>query len=149
MAQQKQIWPVPWGHRINPWPPLQVKDPALLWAVVCVGRRCGLDPMLLWLWCRPSSCTLIWPLAWELPYTTGTALKRLKKKKNPPAVAQVTAEVQVQSLAQECPYAAGVAIRKKKKKLTLDCAVPLQLHHCGLSCVLFIPNLRLSFKFPH
>ena len=36
--------------------------------------------MLLWLWCRPAAVSLIGPLAWELPYAAGTALK--KKKKN-------------------------------------------------------------------
>ena len=38
-------------------------------AVSCgVGRRCGLDPMLLWLWCRPVATALIRPPAWEPPY---------------------------------------------------------------------------------
>ena len=49
-----------------------------------VGHRCGLDPELLWLWCRPAATTLIRPLAWEPPYSAGTALeeaKRQKKKK--------------------------------------------------------------------
>ena len=38
-----------------------------------VGLRCGLDPALLWLWCRP--------LAWEPPYAAGAALEETKKKK--------------------------------------------------------------------
>ena len=49
-----------------------------------VGRRRGLDPMLLWLWHRPAAAALIWPLAWELPYAVGVAqemAKRPKKKK--------------------------------------------------------------------
>ena len=46
-----------------------------------VGRRCGSDPGLLWLWCRPAATAPNLPLAWELPYATGAALKRLKKKK--------------------------------------------------------------------
>ena len=37
--------------------------------------------MLLWLWCRPAAAAPIRPLAWELPYTTGAALKSQKKKK--------------------------------------------------------------------
>ena len=37
--------------------------------------------MLLWLWCRPGAAALIQPLAWELPYALGGALKRQKKKK--------------------------------------------------------------------
>ena len=37
-----------------------------------VGRRLGLDPALLWLWCRP--------VAWEPPYAAGAALKKTKRK---------------------------------------------------------------------
>ena len=46
-----------------------------------VGRRCSLDPALLWLWCRPAPTAPIQPLAWEPPYAMGTALKRQKDKK--------------------------------------------------------------------
>ena len=47
-----------------------------------VGRRCGLDHMLLllWLWFRPAVAAWIQPLAWELPYATGAALKSKKLK---------------------------------------------------------------------
>ena len=48
-----------------------------------IGRRRGSDPMLLWLWCRPVTTALIRPLAWELPYATGAALKRQKGPKKP------------------------------------------------------------------
>ena len=41
-----------------------------------VGHTCGLDPALLWLWCRMAAAALIRPLAWELPYATSAALKR-------------------------------------------------------------------------
>ena len=47
-----------------------------------VGHRLGLDPLVLWLWCRPAAVAPIPPLAWELPYAMGMALKRQKKKKN-------------------------------------------------------------------
>ena len=51
-------------------------------AKICgFGCRCGLDPMLLWLWWRLAAVGLIQPLAWELPCTTGAALKQKKKKK--------------------------------------------------------------------
>ena len=46
-----------------------------------VGRRLGLDPSLLWLWCRPAATALIRPLGWEPPYAVGAALKRQKTKK--------------------------------------------------------------------
>ena len=45
-----------------------------------VGHRRGLDPMLLWLWCRLAAAALIGPLAWEPPYAEDAALKRKKKK---------------------------------------------------------------------
>ena len=35
--------------------------------------------MLLWLWCRLAAVALIQPLAWEIPYAVGVALKRKKK----------------------------------------------------------------------
>ena len=44
-----------------------------------VGLRRGLDPVLLWLWL--AAVALIQPpLAWELPYATGVALKSKEKK---------------------------------------------------------------------
>ena len=46
-----------------------------------VGHRCGSDPVLLWLWTRPAAVAPIQPLAWELPYAAGVALKRPKKKR--------------------------------------------------------------------
>ena len=46
-----------------------------------VGRRCGSDPKLLWLWCRPVATAPIRPLAWELPYATDVVLKSKKEKK--------------------------------------------------------------------
>ena len=49
-----------------------------------VDCRRGLDPVLLWLWCRPVVTAPIGPLAWEPPYAAGAAqetAKRQKKKK--------------------------------------------------------------------
>ena len=43
----------------------------------CIRRR-GSDPMLPWLWRRLVAAALIQPLAWELPYAVGAALKRPK-----------------------------------------------------------------------
>ena len=51
-------------------------------AVNCgVGRRCGSDPTLLGLWCRPAAVALIGSLAWELPHAAVVALKKQKNKK--------------------------------------------------------------------
>ena len=46
-----------------------------------VGYRQGLDPVLLWLWLGPAAAAAICPLAWELPYAVGAALKSKSKKK--------------------------------------------------------------------
>ena len=50
-----------------------------------VGHRCGSDPALLCLWCRPAATAPIRLLAWEPPYAMGAALekaKRQRKKQN-------------------------------------------------------------------
>ena len=44
-----------------------------------VGQRHGLDPELLWLWCRLAATALIRPLASEPPYAVGAALKSKNK----------------------------------------------------------------------
>ena len=44
-----------------------------------IGHRRGWDLALLWLWHRPAITALIEPLAWELPYAGGEALKKRKK----------------------------------------------------------------------
>ena len=46
-----------------------------------VGRRCGSDPALLWLWRRLAAVALIGPLAWEPPYAVGAAVKSKNKQK--------------------------------------------------------------------
>ena len=48
-----------------------------------VGCRQGLDPPLLWLWYRLAAATLFRPLAWELSYAVGAALKKLNKQTKP------------------------------------------------------------------
>ena len=47
--------------------------------VVC---RCGSDPALLWLWCRPVATAPVQSLARELPYATDAVLKSKKQKAN-------------------------------------------------------------------
>ena len=37
--------------------------------------RNGSDPEFLWVWHRPAAAAPIQPLAWELPYAVGTAIK--------------------------------------------------------------------------
>ena len=48
-----------------------------------VGRRLSLDSTLLWLWQGPVPVALIQPLAWELPYAAGVALKKTKLNLKP------------------------------------------------------------------
>ena len=45
-----------------------------------MGHRLGSGPALLRLWRRPAAIAPSPPLAWELPYAAGTALKRPKKE---------------------------------------------------------------------
>ena len=45
-----------------------------------VGCRCGLDLVLLCLWCRLAAVAPIRPLAWDPPYAAGVALKGQKTK---------------------------------------------------------------------
>ena len=59
-------------HGLAQW----VKDLAL--PKCGVGCRCGLD--LAWLWYTLAAVALIQPLAWELPYAAGAALRKKKKK---------------------------------------------------------------------
>ena len=48
--------------------------------MICgVGHRCSSDLMWLWLWRRLEAVAPIGPLAWELTYAIGVALKRKKK----------------------------------------------------------------------
>ena len=46
-----------------------------------VSHRHGLDSELLWPWCWLAAVALIQPLAWELSYAAGAALKDKKQTK--------------------------------------------------------------------
>ena len=73
LSGNKSDW-YPWGCGFNPWPRLVGRGSGI--AVSCgVGCRCAFDLALLWLWCRTAAVALIRPLAWELPYAAGAALK--------------------------------------------------------------------------
>ena len=58
-----------------------------------VGRRRGLDPVLLWLWRRLVATAPIGALAWEPPYAAGVAqeiAKRQNKQTNKQKKTKVT-----------------------------------------------------------
>ena len=66
-----------WGCGFDPWP-FSVGGGSGV-AVNCgVGLRCSSDAAWLWLWRQPPATAPIRPLAWELPYAKGAALKRPK-----------------------------------------------------------------------
>jgi len=78
VAQQKRKQLV--STRFDPWPHSVGWGSGV--AVSCgVGCRCGSDLALLWLWCRSAATAPIPPLAWELPYATGAALKKTERKR--------------------------------------------------------------------
>ena len=80
MAQILQTWLV--SMRMQVWSQALLSGLRICVAVSCGrGQRHGLDPMLLWLCCRPADTAPIWPLAWELPYAKGAAIKKSKAKK--------------------------------------------------------------------
>ena len=67
-----------------------------------IGCRCGSDPALLWLWCRPVAAAPIHPLSWGLPYAVGAALKSKKKKKKTERQIERKKEKDPSGLA--CPF---------------------------------------------
>ena len=87
MAQWKQIWLI--SMRMCVWS-LALLSGLGIWCFheLGAGHKCGWDLVLLWLWCRLAAVAPIRPLAWELPYTAGMALKSEKRKEKrwkPPA----------------------------------------------------------------
>ena len=68
----------PWGCGSDAWPCSGGRGSSV--AMSCgVGHWGSSDPALLWLWCRPAAVASIGPLAWKLPYASGSALKKKHK----------------------------------------------------------------------
>ena len=59
-----------------------------------IGHRRGSDPVLLWLWHRPTAVAPIRSLAWEPPYALSAVLKTKKKKKKCGCVCVVDFEIE-------------------------------------------------------
>ena len=70
----RRFYPCP-GNLHVPW--AQPKNPKHLFRIL---RAIKMGEILLWLWCRLAAAAQIPPLAWELPYATGAALKSREKK---------------------------------------------------------------------
>ena len=69
---QEVVGSIPWPHSVGEGSSI---------AMSCgVGRRHGLDPVLLW--CRSAAVAPNGPLAWEPPYAAGAALKNKQTKKD-------------------------------------------------------------------
>ena len=67
----------PWGYGFDSWPFSVGLGSGI--AMSCgVGHSCGSHSMFLWLWQRSAAAAPIKPLAWELPYAVGVALKEKK-----------------------------------------------------------------------
>ena len=47
-----------------------------------IDGRCSSDLVLLWLWCRLAAVAPVRPVAWELPYAVGVALKKNNNNKD-------------------------------------------------------------------
>ena len=83
-----------------------------------VGHRCNLYLELL-LWCRPAAKALFQPLAWELPSTTGVALKRQgeKKKKNMHVLNSYDINAEGKVVSQGHKTTSGPMNHRKLKKM--------------------------------
>ena len=79
-VKQKQIQLV--SMRIQIWSQALVSRSGSSVAMNCgVGCRHSLDPASLWLCYRLAAVAAVRPLAWELPYAAGVALKSRKTEK--------------------------------------------------------------------
>ena len=67
--------------------------------------------MLLWLWCGPAAAAPIRPLAWELSYAAGVALKK-KTQKNKVALT-------IRSNLEVRKFISGLAIQWLNRVSTL------------------------------
>ena len=66
-----------------------------------VGHRCGSDPVLPSLWCKPADAALIQPLSWEPPYAAGEAIEKKKKEEDIPAKPKRRGHSLCQEISQE------------------------------------------------
>ena len=73
------------------------------------------DPVLLWLWHKPSATDLIWPLAWEPLHAKDEALKRQKQKNKKERNKEGKKErVEGRNMTQYCKCHGGCSMVKVK-----------------------------------
>ena len=77
VARWKLICLLSMRIRFNPWPHSVGQESGIA-VSYGVSYRHGSDPTLLWLRLWPAAVALIQPLAWELLYAVGAALKSKK-----------------------------------------------------------------------
>ena len=92
-----------------------------------VGCRCGSDPALLWLWCRPAATAPIRLLAWESPYAAEAALEKAKRQNKK---------------QKKKHHLAGEEMRASRDEVPNTTQKPLSLT-MGLLCLLHGTLLRL------
>ena len=115
-------------------------------AVSCgVGGRCSSDPMLLWLWCRPSAVAPIRPLAWELS-CWGVALKiqnkQTKTKQNQESLFRICQSPESISQCFALPFSPEISplqFAPKKNRDTHKC-----VSMCQLTAARFILVVNLT-----
>ena len=94
-----------------------------------VGRRCGSDLALLWLWGRLAAAALIHLLACKLPYATGMAIK--KKIMGVPVVAQwLTNPTRNREVAGSVPALAQWVNDPARRCRELWCGLQMRLGSC-------------------
>ena len=97
-----------------------------------VGCRHSLDPVLLWLWCRPVAAVQIGPLALEPPYATGAALKRQKNKKKSSVLQPLPWDAVLVGIQAVCGFPCGPHRLAVSSRVPLSCPCHGHLAHVCL-----------------
>ena len=82
-----------------------------------IGCRSSLDLALLWLWCRQTVTAPIPPVAWEIPYAMGAALKKKERKEERKKFKSLQSEKVIievwmpgKPLSSSCSWILGVSL---------------------------------------